>query len=121
MSRSFSSLEERLDFIEFRQQLLFTNSDLDRLIFEYEITQSEYRGIMDLMDQFRSDIEKGKSVSHGSFEDQMYVIVTTHYGDYHMCEYIARAFMDEGRWEEVFPALYGNMPKYQFLKDKNDN
>ena len=121
MSRSFTSLEERLDFIEFRQQLLFTNSDLDRLIFEYEITQSEYRGIMDLMDQFRSDLEKGKSVSHGSFEDQMYVIVPKHYGDYHMCEYIARAFMDEGRWEEVFPALYGNMPKYQFLKDKNDN
>ena len=54
MSRCFNSLEERLDFIEFRQQLLFTNSDLDRLIFEYEITHSEYRGIMDLMDQIRS-------------------------------------------------------------------
>ena len=36
-----------------------------------------------------------------------------------MCEYLARAFMDEGRWDEVFPALYGDMPKYNYLKDKN--
>lgn len=121
MSRYFDKLEDRLDYIEFRQKLLFNNSDLDRLLFEYEITQDEYRKIMDLMDEYRANLDNGKTVSHGTFESQIYDVVPTHYGDYHMCEYIARAFMDEGRWDEVFPALYGGMPKYQFLKDKKSN
>lgn len=113
MGRAFSNVENRIAFIEFRQQLLFNNSDLDRALFEYEITQSEYREIMDLMDIFQQDIDKGKKVSHGDFETRMYEIVPTHAGNYHMCEYIARMFMDEGRWDEVFPALYGSMSKYQ--------
>lgn len=118
MIRSFDTIEEHLDFIEFRQQLLFENSDVDRLLFEYEITQSEYRKIMDLMDQMRKKLDKQEEVSHGEFESNIYDIVPTHKGDYHMCEYIARAFMDERRWEEVFPALYGDMPKYRYLRDK---
>ena len=71
------------------------------------------------MDKYRNAIENRKSVSHGRFESEIYEIVPSHSGDYHMCEYLARAFMDEGRWDEVFPALYGDMPKYNYLKDKN--
>lgn len=118
MSRFFEDIYERLDYIEFRQQLLFDNSDLDRLLFEYEITKKEYHQIMDLMDQLRDKISRREPVSHGFFEERMYEIIPSHNGDYHMCEYIARSFMDEGRWDEVFPALYGDMPKYQYLKDK---
>lgn len=33
--------------------------------------------------------------------------------DYHFAETIAQAFMEDGRWKEVFPALYGGMSKYQ--------
>ena len=32
--------EERLDFIEFRQDLLFSNTDLDRLLYELRITRN---------------------------------------------------------------------------------
>ncbi len=115
MARKFRTIDERLDYIEFRQQLLFDNTDLSRMLFEYEISKDEYSAIMDLMDSIRNDLDQNKKVSHGAFEDEMYQIVPAHSGDYHMCEYIARAFMDDGRWTEVFPALYGHMPKYSYL------
>jgi len=34
---------ERLDFIEFRQQLLFDNDDVSRSIFEYGLTREQYK------------------------------------------------------------------------------
>lgn len=109
--------EERLDFIEFRQELLFTNSEADRLLFEYKITKGQYSRIMDLMDKYRTMIEKNEKVYHSSFESEVYKIVPQNDSDYHFCEYIVRAFMKEGRWDEVFPALYGDMPKYKNLRD----
>lgn len=115
----FKELEARLDFLEFRQDLLFNNSTVDRLLYEYKITQNQYRTIMDLMDEYRAMLGEGQDVGNSLFEDKVYEIVPEHAGNYHFCEYITRAFMEEGRWEEVFPALYGDMPKYQFLKNKN--
>lgn len=108
---------ERLEFIEFRQELLFDNTEVDRLLFEYKISRSQYRAIMDLMDIYRQKIEQGEEVSHHSFEQKVYGIVPEHHGNYHFCEFITRAFMEAGRWEEVFPALYGDLPKYKFLKE----
>lgn len=119
MSREFSNIEERLNYIEFRQQLLFSNTNLDRLIFEYEITSTEFNKIMDLFDEIRDKLLTGEKVTLGYYESEMYQIVPSHAGDYHMCEYIARTMMDEGRWVEVFPALYGSMPKYSCIKDEN--
>lgn len=114
----YEMIMERLDLIEFRQGLLFNNTEIDRSIFEYGITHLQYRAIMDLMDEYRAKIEKGQSCSHGEFESKMYDIVPEHHGDYHMCEELAKGFMDEGRWEEVFMKLYGDMPKYSYLKRK---
>lgn len=111
--REFDSIEERLDYIEFRQRLLFDNDDVSRLLFEYEITHDEYTKIMDLMDEYRKKIENKESVSNDIFEEKIYSIVPSKFGDYHFCEYIAKAFMESRRWEEVFPALYGDMLKYK--------
>ena len=113
-------LEQRLDNLEFRQQLLFDNDDVSRLLFEYNINQKQYRSIMDLMDKYRSAIDKGEKVHNSVFEDEIYEIVPEHKSDYHMCEYLARAFMDCGRWEEVFPALYGDMAKYKHLMENRN-
>lgn len=115
-NEQFDMIMKRLDFIEFRQELLFSNSDLDRSIFEYELTREQYRAIMDVLDEFRDLIENGKDYSHRGFENKLYAIVPEHDGDYHMCEELAKGFMDDGRWEEVFMALYGDMPKYSYLK-----
>ena len=120
MRKEFSSIDERLDFIEFRRELLFGNSHLDRLLFEYEIDREQYERIMELMEACRKKLDNRESINHPEFEAKIYEIVPEHQGDYHMCEYIARSFMEERRWEEVFPALYGDMPKYRFLKNENE-
>ena len=115
--RKFDNQEERLDYIEFRQTLLFDNDDVSRLLFEYEITHNEYVAIMDLMDKYRTAIDNQQDISSARFETEMYNILSKeHYGDYHFCEYITRAFMKCGRWEEVFWALYGDNPKYKGLR-----
>lgn len=109
------SVEERLDFIEFRQELLFNDTEVDRLLFEYNITKEQYTDIMDIMDKFRNNIDKGNKVNHGNFEQKIYEAIPHLGNDYHFCEYLSRAFKNEGRWEEVFDKLYGHMPKYQGL------
>lgn len=120
MNRKFENQEERLSFIEFRQQLLFDNNDIDRLLFKYEITEDEYRKIMDLFDNMRAKIDKKENINHSKYEEEMYKILPQNSGDYHMCEFIAKGFMDSGRWDEIFPVLYGDMPKYSYLKTKDD-
>lgn len=122
IKRALESMNERLNHIEFRQDLLFNDSSVNRILYEYNVTKEQYNSIMDEMDRLRNIIYSGNEVHHGEFENNVYAIMGNRQDiDYHFCEYISKAFMEEGRWEEVFPALYGNMPKYKYLKeDKND-
>ena len=110
-------LEKRVSMLEFKIQLLFEDTNISRLLFEYNISHQEYSELMDLMDEFRNNIEKGEKVHHGFFEQKVYGVVGK-YGDYHFCESLAQSFMEDGRWEEVFPALYGDMPKYKYYMEK---
>lgn len=106
------NIEDRVSLLEFQVELLFNNSPLDRFIFESKITREKYTAIMNLMDSIRNKLDKGQSVHHYTFESSIYEIIPEKNGDYHFCELIAKLFAEEGRWEEVFPALYGDMPKY---------
>ena len=62
MLKEYNEIMERLDFIEFRQQLLFDNDDVSRSIFEYGLTREQYKRIMALMQDYRERIERGESV-----------------------------------------------------------
>ena len=106
------NFEERIAQLEFQVELLFNNTEIDRLFFESKITREQYRAIMDLMDKFRSKLDAGESVHHYDFEHAIYAIVPAYDGDYHFCESIAKLFAANHQWDEVFPALYGDMPKY---------
>lgn len=112
-----NELEERISMLEFKVQLLSENSNISRLLFEYNISHQEYVKLMDLMDELRNTIEKGEKIHHGNFEQKVYEIIEKD-GDYHFCESLAQSFMEDGRWEEVFPALYGDMPKYKYYMEK---
>lgn len=95
-------------------------ASIEKTFKEYNVTKEEQRKIMDVMDRYRQNIANGVSVNNATFEND---IISIFGGDiqaakhkpaieYHFCEFIAKDFMDDGRWEEVFPALYGNFPKY---------
>lgn len=118
VSKKLEEINERLEFIEFRQELLFGGTDIDRILYEYKITQKEYQGIMNEMDRLREEIDNGNKVDNSDFEQNIYEIVNHKPGiEYHFCEYITKVFMEDRRWEEVFFALYGDMPKYKHLKE----
>lgn len=105
------ALNERLDYIEFRQELLFDNDDVSRFVFECKFTRVQYQRIMDLMDEYREKIDKGKNVDCALFEMKMKEISPDAGADYHTSEILTKLFMENGRWEEVYPALYGDLPK----------
>ncbi|WHY88720.1 DUF1878 domain-containing protein [Neobacillus novalis] len=107
------TVDERLDFLEFRQELLFEDSGLSRLLFEYKVTREQYNAIMDIFDAYRNKIEAGENVHHGLFEQRIYQVVPQHDGNYHFAEFLAQENHRRGSWEEVFETLYGDMPKYQ--------
>ncbi len=113
--RRFDNLNERLDFIEFRQQLLFDNSDLSRFLFECQIVYSEYVMIMKLMDELENKIKEGMHVKSTEFEQRVYKIVPYHQGDYHFCEGIAMLFYKDGRWRDVILTLYGESSKFAHI------
>ena len=95
-------------------------ANIDRTFREYHITKNEQHKIMDVMDKYRNLIDDGIKVSSASFENDIISIFGgdinaarhNHSIEYHFCEFIAKDFMEDGRWEEVFPALYGDLPKY---------
>ena len=105
-------LEARLSMLEYKVQLLFTDNRSSRLLFEYNITNVQYIRITDVLTEYRDMIDKGEDVSNGEFEERIYAI-TGLAGDYHFCESLTQALMEERAWEEVFPALYGDMAKYK--------
>lgn len=111
--RTFDTLTDKISFLSFREQLLFDNDEVSRILFEYEVNEQESRAIMDLMDSYREKLSRQEPVSHSQFESEIYAIIPHLNGDYHFCEYLVKAFHDQKRWEEVFPALYGGLPKYK--------
>lgn len=105
------NLLKEIDFVKFRFELLFDNSESCRYIIEREFTREQYGKIMDLMDETRNKIDNNEEVSSAEFENKLKQIKND--CDYHDAEILTRLFMEEGRWEEVFPALYGEFIKYK--------
>jgi len=114
-------LLERLDFIEFRQRLLFENNSYTRLLFDHEITREQNDRIYDLLDEYRNRIENGEKISHNSFEQRIYEIAPHKKGDYHFAEDVAQVNHERGSYEEIFEHLYGEMPKFQTYMNKNND
>ena len=93
---------------------------IDVLFNEYCVIKSDQRKIMDIMDRYRKLIDEGQKVTCSQFENDIvtifggYEVAMRHNPaiDYHFCEYVAKGFADEGRWVEVFQALYSEFPKY---------
>jgi len=112
-------LQAEIDFLSFRLDLIANKSPVTELLYECNVTQEQYTKIMDLMDSLRNKLDRGEKISNGEYETEMKKIMPGSQYDYHFAEAMARAFMEERRWEEVFPALYGDFAKYKtYLQDR---
>jgi hypothetical protein len=125
---NIEELSKRVDQLEFREGLILKNSEVSRILLEYNITRDEYVQIQDVMEDMRNKIENGIPVSSAEYETSIQNIFggfiaagrRTPAIEYHFCEFIAKAFWEEGSWEEVFPALYGDNIKYKHLFENED-
>ncbi|PPK80602.1 hypothetical protein BXY41_106192 [Lacrimispora xylanisolvens] len=127
--KKYEELEVRVSQLEFREELLRVDTNVNGILLDYNVSREQYAKIMDIMDEMRNKLNKSEAILNHNFEK----MITDIFGgehkafnrsmpiEYHFCESLAKAFMDDGRWEEVFPALYGDMKKYQYLKEKNND
>ncbi len=111
-------IEERLDFIEFRMDLLREGTELSKFLYDHNVTKSKIDQLYDTMDYFREQIDAGKSVSSGDYEYRILKIMDDKKVDYHFCESFARILWEDGRYEEVFETLYKGFPKFEHLFNK---
>ena len=112
-----AELKKEIDFLKFRIELVATKSNANQILYEYDVNREQYNAIMDLMEDIRKALDEHKEYTHGTFEEKISAIFSNEKNlkyDYHFAEAIAQAFMEDGRWKEVFPALYGSMPKHQY-------
>ena len=110
------ALKEKIEFLEFRMELVASKTHVSQLLYENNVNFDQYKMIMDVMDEARKALAKNKEYNHAIFETQFKSIFpeeNDNRSEYHFIENITRAFMEDGRWTEVFPALYGEMPKYK--------
>lgn len=121
LEKNYTELKEKIDFLEFRIDLIASTTNVNKILYEYNVNRSQYNEIMDLMDEVRNELDKHKTYNHVTFEQRMKRIFPAKDDpchDYHFAEEIALAFLEDGRWEEVFPALYSDTPKFKyFLKN----
>lgn len=110
------TIEEKLDFLDFRQDLIFYSNRFNRLMYETGVTRKQNGELLDLVEEYSNQIHNGEHVNKGSFEQRVYEIVPEKYGDYHFAEFIALDLWKDGRWEDVFESLYKDFPKYQNVK-----
>lgn len=108
-------LEERLDFIEFRMDLLRAGTDFCKYLYDCEITRGQLSNLYDIMDYFRGKIDNGEEISSVDYEAKVLDVVDNITLDYHFCESFAELLWKEERYEEVFPALYGKSQKFKHL------
>lgn len=108
-------LQERLDLIEFRMDLLFSDDPVSRLLYEAKITRNQEQNLVDLMSKYREMIDADEKVISSRYETEVFEILPQIGNDYHFCESYAKLCYDDGRWQDVFEALYKNNIKFQHL------
>ncbi len=107
--------EERLDYIEFRMDLLWEGTEFSRFLYESKITKAQLDELYEIMYDLRTKIENGEKVSSSEYESKVLSIVDNRKVDYHFCENFAKLLWEEERFEEVFPALYRDNVKFEKL------
>jgi hypothetical protein len=95
-------LFQKLDFIEFRQELLFRNTDLDRLIFENKFTRLEYEELLQLMDMFNKNMIG--NVNKDEFESTVLNVIQSRNED--LPKMLAYEFYKQNKYINVFSNLY---------------
>jgi len=107
-------IEKRLELIESKQQWLFENTELSRMLYEYNITLEQDKRINDLLQDYRNKIDNGEKITSPEYESEILKIVNEDKptADYHFAESYLELCFKEQRWEDVFEELYRDSIKF---------
>ena len=109
------TVEERLDFIEFRMDLLREGTELTKFIYDCNVTKIQLDELYDILDDIQGKIDNGLDVSSSEYESRVLDVVNHRELDYHFCESFVRLLWEDSRYEDVFPALYKDSNKFSHL------
>ena len=109
------NMEERLDFIEFRMDLLREGTEFAKFIYDCNVTKSQLDELYDILDDIQGKIDNGLDVSSSEYESQVLNVVDHRKLDYHFCESFVRLLWEEQRYEDIFLALYKDSNKFSHL------
>lgn len=124
LEKKNAELKKEVEYLNFRIGLVASKTHVNQILYEYDVNQIQYNAIMDVMDDVRKELDAHRKYDHATFEQRIKEIFPDRDDpryDYHFAEDIARAFMEDGRWEEVFPSLYGNVPKFKYYLENMRN
>lgn len=86
----------------------------------YKVTDYQYGKLVDLMNETQKIIKATGEASFSSFENKVDGIMTKYKG-HNFSESLVKAFLEDGRYEEVFPVLYGDLEKHhEYMKKLNE-
>lgn len=108
-------MNSRMDNIEFRMDLLREGTEFTRYVYDCKITEEQMRQLYNIMDKYRSAIDKNEKVSSAVYETEILNVVGRENLDYHFCEDFAQLLWQENRYKEVFENLYGDSNKFKHL------
>lgn len=114
-------INERLNDIDFKMELLREGTEFSLYLYDCEITRDQRNALLDIMDRLSADISKGKAVSSARYESDVLKVVDDRKHDYHFCELFAKLLWEDRRYEDVFETLYGNSLKYQDIINQRKN
>lgn len=124
LEESNQELREKVKDLAFRILLLGAPTNVNRMLYEYDLNEQDYHKILDLMDEIRNELCSHREYTFAMYEKRMHEIFSGRHrleNDYHFFEAVARAFFEDRSYQEVFATLYGNMPKYEGLMEDARN
>lgn len=106
------TLEERIEHLEFKMDLLYQGTEFTRFLYDCNITKEQLDALYNVLYDIQDKLDKGEQVSSSTYEMQVLEIVDKTKLDYHFCESFVKLLWEERRFEDVFPALYSDNIKY---------
>lgn len=124
LEESNQELREEVKNLAFQISLLGVPTNVNKMLYEYDLNEQDYHKILDLMDEIRNELCSHREYTFAMYEKRMHEIFSGRHrleNDYHFFEAVACAFFEDRRYQEVFVTLYGNMPKYEGLMEDARN
>ena len=109
------TLEERIEHLEFKMDLLRQGGEFEKFLYDCDITKEQLKALYKVMDEISDEIGKGRKVSSSTYENKILSVVDSRKLDYHFCETFAKMLWEDNCYVEVFPALYSGHMKFQDL------